>query len=350
MTNVLVDVLARNLQIGKFSDETKEEYGQRLIYTAVAAWVRVSLLGKSYSDLEFNSQEDSVDIMHVMNRGASAAMALICSIPHGASWLLADVVEAQGKYVVWELIRNMVTCQEISRLKNKRRLTISPQHTFSFGDHMIATGGIEWQNESNTIQNVGLGRWMAGTGKNGKLADFMGVPVLSAEAWLNELIRDTPWKNIEILDDWYIFQPSSNEIRNSGLWRIYNPTKLPLGVSLGKNQSQDYGLIIKRNSELQIMPLDQWFYKEKEIYRIMYALNARAGKPSFFEAQDHGDYVIAQFHSGIPIAEEKILLLASWPYQSIRDRQRRVIPNFLWPKLKAIFEHMGIQWVVKLVN
>lgn len=347
MNDLLCNVLARDLQIGKFSDETMEEYGHRLLYSAVAAWIRVSLLGKSYSDLGLERQRDSVDIMHVMSRVAPVAAALIYSIPHHESWFLVDGVETQGKYFVWKIIRSIVMCQEISRLKDQRRLTVSPQRKFSFGEHTIVVGGTEWQNEVNTLCNVGLGRWMPGTGENGKLADYMGIPTISAESWLNELIKNAPRRNIKLSGDWYLFRPLLREIRKNDSWRIIEPGKLPQGVSLVKNKTNDYGLIVKNYNNLQVIPLDQWFYKEKEIYRIMYALNIKAGKKICFEAEDHGDYVIAHFHSGIPRAEEKILLLSSWPYKHMGDKYGRVIPYFLWPELKRVFEHMGIQWIVK---
>lgn len=348
MNNLLYNIIARDLQIERFSDETMEEYGHRLIYSAVAAWVRVSLLGKSYADLEMKQQEDSVDIMHVGSWIESVAAALICSIPCRQSWLRKNEAENQEKYIARNIISNMIVCQEISRLKDQRRLTISPRRKLSFGKHTIILGGTKWQNEVNTLCSVGLGRWLPGLGENGNLVDFMGVPVLSAEVWLNELVRNAPRRNIEILDGWYVFQPSSSEIRNSDSWRIIDRTKLTPGISLGKNHTQDYGLIIKKDKNLRVIPLDQWFYKEKEIYRIMYALNVKAGKPSCFEAQDHGDYVIAHFHSGIPRAEEKLLLLSSWPYTHMGDRYNRVIPYVLWSELKRVFEqHMGIQWIVK---
>lgn len=68
MSDILIQQISSDLIINKFEGETALDYGNRLIYSALASWARVQIVGKSYTDLnplndiEFNYH--NVDIMH----------------------------------------------------------------------------------------------------------------------------------------------------------------------------------------------------------------------------------------------------------------------------------------------
>ena len=49
--NRLINQIAKDLRIYRYENELTEEYGNRLIYSALAAWGRVQILGCSYADL-----------------------------------------------------------------------------------------------------------------------------------------------------------------------------------------------------------------------------------------------------------------------------------------------------------
>jgi hypothetical protein len=337
----------------KFKSETDEHYGNRLIYSATAAWIRTALLGKSYSDIEVEHDECGVDIMHLITRLTPVVSSLISVIPHCENWFVGNNISQKANFCIGKIISNMKLCNEIAVLNNRRRLTVTSKRILRFGDISIVLGGVDWQIPNSTITTFGFGRWIQKQSKSSsKLDDELGMPELSAQNWLDKLLKDVLWSNKKLEGDFKLFAPGAEFGHMSWLrdsWEVCTTSSLPQGVSLIRNNIGAYFLIRKSGDIIKSVLLDQWYSKTKELYRIMYALDVKSGKPRCFEATIYEDYVIAHIHSHLPKAEEKLVLLSSWPYKGISDPYRRVIPMPLWPGVKRAIENIGVKWKVNIV-
>jgi len=349
MSNLLHQKIAQDLNIEQFKNEEEECYGNRLIYSAVAAWIRTALLGKSYSDISVDTAELSIDVMHLLTRIEPIAEALMSAILHADKWF-GDVTEdSKGSVCVKRILDYMKDCDEIAVLSDRRRLTVVPQRVFHFGDCSVNRGGVHWQIENRSLQTIGLGRWGPKTQESaGALIEELRIPGFQVEQWIDELIKDAPWSSRKPVGDFMLFTPQTGAWhRNS--WKSSNISEIMQGVYLIKNSIGAYSLLLKSGNLIKSVLFDGWYEREREICRIMYALNLRSGKPASFEVEIFDDYVITHIHSRLPRAEEKLLLLSSWPYRTIDDIYKKIIPNKLWPDIKHVLENLGVRWVVKSV-
>ncbi len=353
MSKILIEKIALDLNMRKFKSETDEHYGNRLLYSATAAWIRTVLLGKSYSDIEAERDECGVDIMHLIARLTPVVSSLISVIPHCENWFVGNNISQKANFCIGKIIYNMKLCNEIAGLNNRRRLTVTPKRILSFGDISIVLGGVDWQTSNSNITTFGFGRWIQNQSKaSSKLDDELGMPEISAQDWLDKLFKDVVWSNKKLEGDFKLFAPGAECGHMSWLrdsWKVRTIFNIPQGVSLMKNNMGAYFLIRKSGDIIQSVLLDQWYSKTKELYRIMYALDVESGKPRCFKATIYDDYVIAHIHSPIPKAEEKLVLLSSWPYENISDPYRRVIPMPLWPGVRNVIENLGVKWKINIV-
>lgn len=349
MTNILIDSIAKDLNIIRFKNEAIELFGNRIIYSAIAAWIRTALLGKSFSDIDLDNDESNVDVMHLIQRVKTIASALISTIPHSDKWFISEELSSMASNCVRKILLNMVLCNEVAVMNNPRRMSISPEKTLEFGTNSILLGGTSWQTSDSMISTFGFGRWIKSKSEGlHKLNDELSIPSISALDWLNILLKDVPWSNKIPEGDFKLFVPEQMKWHKDS-WITCNVFDIPQGISLIKNRVGAYVLVKKGRDFIKTVLLDQWYYKTKEICRIMYAISAKAGKPSCFEVTLYDDYVLVHIHSRIPKAEERLILLTSWPYKNISDSFIKVIPMLLWNDVKNVIENLGVQCKEKAV-
>lgn len=347
MSNILIDSIAKDLNIIRFKNEAIEFFGNRIIYSAVAAWIRTALLGKSYSDIDLDNDELDVDVMHLIQRVKPIASALISTIPHSDKWFFSEELSSMASNCVRKILWNMVLCNEVAVMNNRRRMSISPKKKLEFGNNSIVLGGTSWQTSDRKISTFGFGRWIKSKSEGlYKLNDELSIPSISALDWLNRLLKDAPWSNKMPEGDFKLFVPEQTKWHKDS-WIICNILDTPQGISLIKNRVGAYILVKKDGDIIKTVLLDQWYHKTKEICRIMYAISARVGKPSCFEVTLYDDCVFVHIHSRIPKAEERLILLTSWPYKNISDPFIKVIPMILWNDVKNVIENLGIQCIEK---
>lgn len=306
-------------------------------------------MGKSYSDIEADNSEVSVDVMHLIQRVKPIVSALMSTIPHSSKWFCGDDLSSKASTCVKKVLLNMVLSNEVAVMNNRRRMSIAPERNLVFGSNSIVLGAALWQTTDKIIVTTGFGRWIQNKSNSVlKLSDELAIPMTSTSEWFENLVRDAQWSNKLPEGDFKLFTPEQMRWHKDS-WVICNPFNLPQGISLIKNNMGGYILAKKQGEIIKTVLLDQWYWKTKEICRIMYAIGIKTGKPSCFEATIYEDYALINIHSRIPKAEERLILLTSWPQKNILDPFTKVIPIFLWNDVKNLIENMGAQWIVKVV-
>lgn len=347
MFNPLISQISKDLNIQQFKNEAIKSFGNRLIYSAISAWIRVLVLGKSYTDLHLSieTQYPNVDINHIQNRASQVAYGLLKSIPHEDSWLPGSM-EDQCSELASTIIRLMKFCFEISQLYDSRRLTTSPKRFIDIENMRAHFGGVDWNNNSNSWHTVGLGRWELDSKSKRNNQLIFDIPNVNYEKFLSELISNILWKDKELNGDYEIFLTGLNRF-NREAWKTIDTPKIPQGISLLRNISDGGYLLVNRenSSVMSVCLLDNWYYQEKELFRIMYALNCNALTPIKFYTEHKEDHVILHTHSSLPNAETRLILMSSWPKRSFNDIYYRIIPKFMWPVIQPILENLGVRLV-----
>lgn len=347
MNNSLIKQISFDLNIGKYSDETNEEYGNRLVYTALAAWARNLVLGESYTDLNeeaANSNYHNVDIMHIQSRLTQIAYGMLTVIPHSKTWFGNGSIEIQSSTIASNIIDNLIFCYELSRLNDARRLTNSPIRNAAFKNNELVLGGEQWQNSNKTLISVGLGRWMQDTKCSENYKEIFNLPNYTYDEYYHILLDSVLWKESNLDGKYKIFKTGTGLFYNKA-WQDFIKGKLARGLSLLKSIEVDGGYLLVNRDKDQIYSarLDKWYYEEKEIYRIMYMLDSHNETPAIFKAKKYNDYILLHCHSILPNPEMRIILMSSWPGRFFNDFYYRIIPNFIWDEIENLLTNLGIK-------
>ena len=347
INSFLTNQIAADLNISKFAEESVEEYGSRVIYSALTAWARVQVLGKSYTDIT-NEDEAvhadyyNVDIMHIQSRLAKLAYGLLTAIPFEGEWFKDVDMEVCSRAISSEIVERLRFCCELTTL-NKRRVTISPTRSAQFLDNELMLGGVNWKGKIEKIYSVGIGRWLKKSSQSTNYNEVFNLPNYSAKEYYRELDKNASWMETLLNGEYKMFQLGTRGWYLNA-WGEFNESKLPNGISILKNVDISGGYLIVKNEKDGIYSarLDKWYYEEQEIYRIMYSLNAYNETPAVFTAKEYSDHIVLHCNSLLPNAEMRILLMSSWPKRFYNDIYYRIIPRFIWGEIEEVLNKLGI--------
>lgn len=354
MNKNIVRKISSDLNTNKYNNESNEEYGNRLIYTVLAAWARTLVLGKSYTDIDDEARYENVDyhnvdIMHIQVRLTQIAYGFLMSIPHSKDWFINSRIKDQCSGLASNIVENLIFCYELSKLNDARRLTNSPIRYANFKNNQLILGGEQWKIPGKKVISVGLGRWIQTTKSPENYKEIFNLPKYSSNEYYNILLKSAFWKESNLNGRYKVFKVGTNFFYYKA-WQDLNISKLPQGISLLKNIEVDGGYILvnKDKDKLTTARLDKWYYDENEIYRIMYALDRYNETPAIFKAETYDNYIILHCHSRLPNPEMRILLMSSWPKRFYNDIFYRIIPKFLWNDIGNMIISLGIE--IEYVN
>lgn len=349
MDNLLIRQISSDLNINRYQNESIEEYGNRLIYSALAAWARTLVLGKSYTDLSDETENiygdcHNVDIMHIQVRLSQIAHGMLMAIPHCEDWVVNSTIEESSSILASQIIENLIFCYELSQLNEIRRLANSPIRNANFKNNKLVLGGEQWKSVDNTMFSVGLGRWVQSGEPCENYKEIFNLPNCTCDEYYNELLDSAFWKENNLDGQYKIFKVGTGLFYNKA-WQDFNASKILQGISLLKNTEVDGGYLLVKTVESKAFTakLDKWYYDEKEIYRIMYSLDRHNGTPAVFKTKIYDDYVLLHCHSRLPSSEMRILLMSSWPKRYCDDIYYRIVPRFVWNEVKNILTNLGIE-------
>ncbi|CAB1252926.1 conserved hypothetical protein [Clostridiaceae bacterium BL-3] len=347
----LILQISRDLRMYPFDGETAEEYGNRVIYCALAAWAKVQILGNSYTEIvnEVEREYPYVSQRYVNERLKSVANGLVNAIPHLKKWTEVNDTRSVKKELSNYIIGKLIFCYQINKTCKTQWLTSSPQRIVYFKNNELILGGVDWNSNLKGACAVGLGEW-----RNKKqqcepnYRKVFNIPECNLEEYYRSLEENASWQLDELEDDYEYFS-GVNGLWHSKAWRKLNRSYIPNGISLLRRNDQkcNYVLLYHRKGKIFMAKLDEWYYREKEINRIMYALDYYRGKHTIFKAKTNGKIIELHCHSRLPHAETRILLMSSWPKRTYDDIYLREIPVFIWKDIEDMLDGLGIQVLFK---
>lgn len=338
MRDELRTKISNDLQIVKFKEESIREYNQRIIYSALSMWVRSLLNGNSVNDFNYDIDKTFPDILYVQSNLSKIAESFLSSFECNPDWLdMNDDCSSVSMEISSTIIKQMIYLQEIGEVL-ERKLSPVPHRRILFGQYVHEYGINTFGKE---FQTIGVSMWTNKLPEDKNKQEAV-IPTGGKE-YFSYIDKNFPWITANITGTYEMFKVGSTRAYSKA-WTIYDPNKVKNGIYLLRevnNYEPSYLLIKKNNKQVEMVVLDSWYVKNKEIYRMMYALNASNDTPACFRIREYDDYVILHYASALPDEENRLIQSISWPYSTYRDKYSRIIPRNVWNIALENIEKLG---------
>jgi len=338
MIDELRTKISNDLQIIKFKGESIRDYNQRIIYSALSMWVRSLLNGNSINDFKDDINKTFPDILYIQSNLSKIAESFLTSFECNSDWLdMNDDYNNISTAISSTIIQEMIYLQEIGEVL-ERKLSPVPHRRNIFGQYVheygINTLGKEFQ-------MIGVSMWTNRLPEDKNKQEAV-IPIGGRE-YYSYIDKNFPWITADITGTYEMFKVGSTRAYSKA-WTIYDSNKIKNGIYLlreANNYEPGYLLIKKNNKQLEMVVLDSWYVNNKEIYRMMYALNASNDTPARFRIREYDDYVILYYASALPDEENRLIQSISWPYSTYSDKYSRIIPRNVWNIALENIEKVG---------
>lgn len=344
MKDELRKVLADDMNVYRFTYETEREYNQRLIYSAGAAWAKAFVYGHSYADNKGNENYVNTDIMYVETHLSKVLKAYLNCFDIKDDWLETDGtvdVDEKARALAGHIVKEVLYTYNLAEIHSRRLSPLETQY-FKYGKELYLVRGE--RQLSRTTYSVGVAQWV----KDIDIKEYKvcrKIVDVKGEDYYQIMNSEFAWKNADLQSEYLIFETGSKGAY-SKYWKPVDLDDITQQISILKLANEYNGgyLLVKRyKNELQIVELDPWYIEEREIYRILYALNYKNNTPAEFQTIKKDGFYILQFSGAIPKYEDRIIKCCSWPYKTYDDKYSKIVPGFLWGIVENTISDLGIK-------
>lgn len=329
--NRLLNIIADDLSIARYSGESDVDFIYRVCYSALALWMLKMTLSSTDGRIGISKQAQAINIEGILQQYQRCfGLNLSCfsddgNRTHSLSHQIRKVYEETG-YL----------------FSDERNYSIAANYgrTIYTGDGHLFFGIPEssyWMN--------GLGLYCPSGMNSVELFDAMLRDTLSVEQYISAKYNPLDFEERDIeIQDLQFFDPTLLKPPSSS-WSAKQITTE--SIARGSNRSMYRTLIDKDNQILfKEDPLDRDNERltSSEMRRLYCALKAKYDAPiiAWFNNLDDA-YTEIRVSAQLPTREYYFMLLLSWPKQNAFNKTRFICKNGILPTIEKMLCNIGIE-------
>lgn len=338
----LIDQMAIDLQIFKFNEEPEESYINRLLYSAIGAWIIQSMKD---SRIAPTNQKIGVSKTYLTQKISNIVTEFLTLFPSFINYL-------DGMSEI-----------EVARIMRENYEKGGFINSEEFGEFIIPAPlkrcfiNGEWLLVRNDYQNivgkaVGLGVFAKNNHLDNvcNIGELFCLNLMNAEKWTMKYIDALNWREAErVGETTKFFNPIATSIMSKS-WDDDFPNNCL--VTLYKTNDWDYGFA-KRDKNLligvkipdclignNISETDRLF--DNDVRRFMYGLKALYKNHTKILMTKKIDFIEINLYNALPIRELIALQFLGWKKKGICDDYNFLIPVESYETTKHIIENLSI--------
>ncbi len=346
MKHKLLMRIASDMNIRRFQDELDCDFNQRIIYSAGSAWAKTLVYGRSYADIKNKYDFANADIMYIQSHLARVIEGYLEIFDVNLNWLKEEKsIGLQSSSLAGQIIEDVIYTFNLAKTNSRRIVPIQPE-LYKYDDKFLVRG--EWP-RGKTVYSVGTAQWIC-TDELVEYKEDKRIIDVAGKHYYNLIEGQAEWQE-EPLNASYLIFVEGEKRGYLKSWKPIDISAIPCKVVMLKLADEyNGGYFLARNGidGVEVLKLDPWYIDEKEIYRILYAMNYHNGTPTEFHVEKHTDFYELRFSNPLPTYEDRIIKSCSWPYGTFDSKYVRIVPSFLWRIAEQALTFLGINIKVSL--
>lgn len=322
--------LQKDLKIEQYKGEPAANYESRLVYSAMAEWMRVMIFDETTDDYAQKSKN------YLLRQGRSVLQSFIANSKELQTWFSQpNGEECEIDDAVKEIRNRMVTIGEYIELFPSHDLSLPLAQRISASvshDRIIGA----WNYEAS-FKHVGLTRVA-------EASDVYEKHIWKIGKFMHWIQKNARWNAIANIEKYEFFNPHSTEPPYKS-WRSIPARNADLQLARLSliNGKQEYYLFHREGDDWVNAVLPQSLSERKEERRIVLGLRTMNNNPAVAKFKCKGEVGILQLFCRLPLFEETYIETYSWPLKSYKDKLNYIVPMEIWSELKELLqEQLGM--------
>lgn len=337
MEEKLLSRMASDLNIRKYHNETTLDYECRLLYSAIASWIKAACMDRSILSLASSQSGrpgDGVSRRHILIKCVPVFDELMKRFPHLQPWF--DTHKMVGNAVEY-LRSGLIACGEMVNVGYDTSLALAKEERIQLTPVLARCKGIVLSPDCfySGVSTLCVTDPIDST----HLAD-----VTSVEQWFSNYIENAWWTSVDNLGESVsFFDPYHPSRSNTYSWQD-TPTKGVQGVLLLRRivNKYDREYVLYKPSEKKIHRIDSVYKDFREYRRIMMGMRVSVNNPVPMTVYTYDDHVKIVLSTHLPRKEFLMLRTYAWPRIGIIGKLEWDMPVEVWLYLKPWFAALGM--------
>ena len=332
MDDKILAAMASDMNITKYKTESESQYCTRILYYAVACWIKTAA-----TDKVLGSDENSgVSRRHIIDRCVPILNELLLRHPLSKQWFMP---EADAENPVSLIRTRLIRHGDLLNVGFNTNLILANQAIVPLNESVAAYKGVLLNPQTYYSGIATLGNLVSAYTSSSQIID--------AVSWFNEYINSAWWEKVNGFDESTQFYNASCTSRNNySCWQSIMPASakdIVFARRTVNNAGYEYFLIRLKYGNYYIHRIDPFLQEIGEHRRFMFALRSLSENKIPCQITVHSDHISLKMWVRLPQKELTLLESYAWPHNSISDVLEWDMELSVWSITRPFFEALGFK-------
>ncbi len=334
MKDEIINAMAKDMNIAEFSDESETEYTNRILYSALASWIKASALDRSVG----NEHEPNAGVSkrHITEKCERFLEEMLIRHPKCKSWFTFEKQDSPISLIRSRLLRN----GELLNVGFDSNVILSQAETIPLCNNLSRYKGVVLKPDA---QYSGIS--VIGEKSNHDTIGYSHIE--DTLLWFRNYIHQAWWSKFENNNDSVsYFNPFEKVRSNSRCWQSSKPryvNDIILARRTANQVNHEYFFLRRVDEGEMFHRIDPFIKTIGEHRRFMIAIRNLAGNKNAAKVCVHRDYVGLITWSYLPQQEATLLESFAWPSNNYSDMINWKMTIGIYNYIKPFLTALGIE-------
>jgi len=326
-------VMASDLGITKYEIETDVQYRYRILYSAMACWIKAASMDCPITG-SINTTP-GISRRHINNKCSAVLAELLKRYPDCKMWF---ETEGNPENPVIMLRSRLLRHGDLVNVGFSTNVALTTPKRVQLTQNLECIKGnvLQANNTYSGVANIVL------TPHDKKIIPEL-VPHVSK--WFGQYIKSAWWQQTDLLDEGIQYFDSYKKSRNNhACWQTILPQIVGDIVLLRRIVNKNsYEYLLYKPNEYKIHRIDPVLQELGEHHRFMIGMRAVSENPVPIQVIQYSDHIELKLRIHLPTREGVLLESCAWPHNSITDRLEWDMPFPVWEYIKPYLAGLGLK-------
>ncbi len=333
MKDRILHAMAADMGIFKYKNESEVQYCNRVLYSAMASWIKAAALDQPVTSEQ--TDNPGVSRRHIFDKCEVILNEMLKRFPESKIWFGTDKTEESP---IALLINRLLRHGDLLHVGFETNLILAGSNGIKLSDRVKCRRG----------EALSAGTYYSGIAMLQKIQEskiFDSRAVTEITAWFWDYVKYAWWKETGIDDNVQYFNAYKRTKNNHTCWQTERPKPIKglwlIRRTINKNGYEYF--LLRKDEYLYRHQIDFALQKLGEHRRFMIVMRYMADNAVPMQAERFSDHISIKLRIHLPQKESTLLETYAWPHNAVTDRLEWDMDEDVWEFIKPRLYDLGLK-------